>query len=73
MFRVVMSEDFSAWLDGIADPKEQARIAQQLMRLGAGLFDDVEMCDNGMHRLKFFHPSGYQIKFCIENDQIVMI
>jgi len=73
MFRIVMSEEFSVWLDGLADPSEQARVAQKLVRLGAGLFDDVQMSDTGVHLLNFPHASGYQIKFCIDGDQIVMI
>lgn len=52
MIEVRQTEIFERWLDGLADARAAARIAQRIVRLRNGLFGDVEPIGKGLSELR---------------------
>jgi putative addiction module killer protein len=57
-YEVVTTEIFDGWLDDLADPIAARAIAKRLVRVGAGLFGDVEPVGDGVSELKFHIGPG---------------
>lgn len=72
-YEVVTTEIFDGWLDALTDPVATRAIAKRLVRVGAGLFGDVEAVGDGVSELRFHIGPGYRIYFTIRGRKLVIL
>ena len=73
MIEVRQTEVFAHWLDGLADERAAARIAQRIVRLQAGLLGDVAPIGEGVSELRVDHGPGYRVYFVRRGKLIVVL
>ena len=72
MIEVRQTGTFERWLDGLADDRAAARIAQRIMRLRNGLFGDVEPVGKGVSELRIDYGPGYRVYF-VQRGAVLII
>lgn len=63
MFTVEATEEFTSWLDGLADERAAARIAMRIVRLEAGLLGDAKAVGGGVSEMRIDTGPGYRVYF----------
>ena len=71
MKKVLRSQKFNKWLNGLRDQKAKARIADRINRLKDGDYGDCKFFD-GLGELRIFTGKGYRIYF-VEQDETIII
>jgi len=66
------TSEFRDWLDGLADSRAAARIAQRLVRLESGLFGDARFFE-GIGELKVDYGPGYRIYFVRQGEVVILL
>lgn len=72
MLEVRQTLIFRDWLDGLKDRRAQERIAQRIVRLGAGLLGDAKFFD-GIGELRIDHGPGYRVYFVQRGQALVIL
>lgn len=72
MFEVRQTLAFRDWLDGLKDRHAQERIAQRIVRLGAGLLGDAKFFE-GIGELRIDHGPGYRVYFAQRGKILVVL
>ena len=72
-YEVRLTEEFSAWLDGLKDGLAREAIAARLIRAGRGNFGDHKSVGNGVSELRLRHGPGYRAYYTIRGRQIVFM
>jgi putative addiction module killer protein len=73
MLDVRQTPIFRAWLDSLRDPRAQARIAQRIVRLQAGLLGDVKPVGGGIAELRVDYGPGYRVYFAQRGRLLVLL
>ena len=63
MPRVLKTDQFAAWLDGLRDIGARARIQVRIERLIAGNPGDVKAVGEGVSELRIDYGPGYRVYF----------
>lgn len=63
---------FRAWLDGLADQRAAARIAERIVRLEAGLVGDAKPVGGGVSELRIDYGPGYRVYF-VRRGRVLII
>ena len=72
MVEVRQTVVFRAWLDGLRDERAQARIAQRILRLQAGLMGDVRPVGGGVAEMRVDYGAGYRVYF-VQRGQVLVV
>ncbi len=72
MLEVRQTVVFSRWLEGLADQRAAARIAQRIVRLQSGLFGDVKPVGEGISELRVDYGPGYRVYF-VQRGKILIV
>src|SRR5215469_16324276 len=72
MFELRETAVFRRWLQGLADRRAQARIAQRLVRLQSGLFGDAKPVGGGVSELRVDYGPGYRVYF-VRRGRVLII
>jgi len=72
MLELRQTSEFRDWLDGLADGRAAARIAQRLVRLESGLFGDVKFFE-GIGEMRVDYGPGYRIYFVRQGEVVVLL
>ena len=73
MARVLKTDVFAAWLDGLKDIRARARVQVRIERLIAGNPGDVEPVGEGVSELRIHHGPGYRVYFKKHGDELVIL
>jgi len=73
MAEVRQTAVFRAWLDGLRDARAQARIAQRILRLQAGLMGDVRPVGGGVAEMRVDYGPGYRVYFAQRGQVLVVL
>lgn len=73
MVEVRQTTIFRDWLDGLADQRAAARIAQRIVRLQAGLVGDVRPIGGGVSELRVDYGPGYRVYFVQRGQALVIL
>ena len=63
MARVLKTDCFATWLDGLGDLRGRARVQVRIERLIAGNPGDVAPVGEGVSELRIDHGPGYRVYF----------
>lgn len=71
-YNIQQTKEFETWLTSLKDERAQARIAQRLVRLQAGLFGDVKRL-GPVSELRIDYGPGYRLYFCLRGRTLVLL
>lgn len=71
-YEVQLTQEFSAWLEGIKDARAIARVAARIERLGYGLLGDAKVFD-GIGELRIDYGPGYRVYFCRRGGKLYIL
>ena len=73
MFSIRLLPEFTAWLDGLADPTVRALVAARVKRLERGLMGDVEPIGEGVSELRIHFGAGWRLYFAQRGTKTVVL
>lgn len=73
MLRVLKTDEFAAWLDGLRDIGARARIQVRIERLVAGNPGDVKPVGEGVSELRIDYGPGYRVYFKQRDQEVVIL
>ena len=71
--KVLKSETFGRWVDGLRDRRAAARIAIRVDRLAAGNPGDVKPVGDGISEMRINYGPGYRVYFQRHSDIVVIL
>ena len=72
MFRIVLSETFSAWLSDLKDARASAAVSRRLTRAAAGHFGDCKAVGGGVREMRIHTGPGYRLYFVQRGDVLLV-
>lgn len=69
----LQSDEFAAWLSGLADPRGKARIARRIEQAEAGNFGDCEPVGEGVSEMRIHYGPGYRAYFTRRGDVVYLL
>ena len=72
MVEVLQTEEFEAWLKGLADLRATKRITQRIVRIQAGLLSDVKYFE-GIGELRVDYGPGYRVYFVQRGAALIIL
>ena len=73
MLRVLKTDVFAAWLDGLRDVHARARIQVRIERLILGNPGDVQPVGEGVSELRIDYGPGYRVYFKQRGRELVIL
>lgn len=73
MIKILTSETFASWIDGLKDRKNRARILDRIDRLAGGNFGDCAPIGGGVSELRMHFGPGYRVYFLRQGQTIVVL
>ncbi len=71
--RLVRTDQFEEWLDGLADRSAAAIIIARLLRLEQGLRGDVRSVGGRVSELRIAHGPGYRVYYTQRGRDVVIL
>ena len=72
MYKVLQSEEFVEWLDGLKDKVAQLRVAARLRQAEAGNLGDWHAIEGELSEMRIHYGSGYRLYF-VRRGRIIVI
>ena len=72
MIELRQTKAFRDWLAGLKDQRARERIAQRLVRIGAGLLGDAKFFD-GIGELRVDYGPGYRVYFVKRGSVLIVL
>ncbi len=73
MVRVLKTDVFAAWLDGLRDIRARARVQARIERLIGGNPGDVEPVGEGVSEMRIHYGPGYRVYFRKQGDELLIL
>jgi putative addiction module killer protein len=73
MLSIRQTDVFQGWFSNLRDRNAQARIAQRLVRLQAGLFGDAKPVGEGVRELRVDYGPGYRVYFVQRGAELIVL
>jgi putative addiction module killer protein len=73
VLRVLKTDVFSKWLDGLRDVRARARVQVRIERLIAGNPGDAEAVGEGVSEMRIDYGSGYRVYFKRHGRELVIL
>lgn len=73
MLRVLKTDVFVDWLDGLRDVRARARVLVRIERLIAGNVGDVKSVGEGVSEMRIDYGPGYRVYFKRRGRELVIL
>ncbi len=73
VFSIRPLPQFTAWLDGLADPTVRGVVVARIKRLERGLMGDAEPVGEGVSELRIHFGAGWRLYFAQRGTRIVVL
>lgn len=73
MFQVLTTEDFERWLDRLRDRRAALAIGKAIIKLGSGLFGNVEPVGEGVSEIRVDVGADYRLYFTSRGSAVVVL
>lgn len=73
MLRVLKTDVFVDWLDGLRDVRARARVLVRIERLIAGNVGDVNSVGEGVSEMRIDYGPGYRVYFKRRDRELVIL
>ena len=71
--RVVRSESFKRWLNGLRDVQAQGQIVNRLLRLSEGHLGDIRPVGSGLSELRIHSGPGYRLYCFVKGQEFIVL
>lgn len=73
MFKVVLTEAFEKWLDGLRDPSTRRRLVLRLRKASLGQLGDVKPVAHGVDEMREFFGPGWRMYYTRRGDVLILM
>lgn len=73
MLKVVLTETFEKWLDGLRDPSTRRRLVLRLRKASLGQLGDVRPVSLGVYEMREFFGPGWRMYYARRGDVLIMM
>jgi putative addiction module killer protein len=73
VIRVLKTDVFAAWLDGLRDAKARAKVQVRIERLISGNPGDAEPVREGVAELRINYGPGYRVYFKRRGQDVIIL
>ena len=73
MFKVVLTESFDRWLDGLRDAQTRRRLVLRLRKASLGQLGDVKPVANGVYEMREFFGPGWRMYYARRGEILIMM
>jgi putative addiction module killer protein len=73
MLKVVLTETFEKWLDGLRDPSTCRRLVLRLRKASLGQLGDVQPVSLGVYEMREFFGPGWRMYYARRGDVLIMM
>jgi putative addiction module killer protein len=73
MLKVVLTETFEKWLDGLRDPSTRRRLVLRLRKASLGQLGDVKPVSLGVYEMREFFGPGWRMYHARRGDVLIMM
>ena len=73
MPKVVLTETFEKWLDGLRDPSTRRRLVLRLRKASLGQLGDVKPVSLGVYEMREFFGPGWRMYYARRGDVLIMM
>jgi putative addiction module killer protein len=72
-YAIEQTEEFEAWLDGLADPIAREAVAARMIRASLGNFGDHASIGNGVSEMRIHYGPGYRAYYTVRGRAVVFM
>ena len=73
MLKVVLTEAFEKWLDGLRDPSTRRRLVLRLRKATLGQLGDVKPVAPGVYEMREFFGPGWRMYYARRGDIMILM
>ncbi len=73
MLKVVLTEAFEKWLDGLRDPSTRRRLVLRLRKASLGQLGDVKQVASGVYEMREFFGPGWRMYYARRGDILILM
>ncbi len=73
MFKVVLTEPFERWLDGLRDAPTRRRLVLRLRKASLGQLGDVKPVTKGVYEMREFFGPGWRMYYAHRGDVLILM
>jgi putative addiction module killer protein len=73
MHKVVFTEAFEKWLDGLRDPSTRRRLVLRLRKASLGQLGDVKPVAPGIYEMREFFGPGWRMYYTRRGDILILM
>jgi len=73
MLKVVPTEAFEKWLDGLRDPSTRRRLVLRLRKASLGQLGDVKAVAPGVYEMREFFGPGWRMYYARRGDILILM
>ena len=73
MLKVVLTEAFEKWLDGLRDPSTRRRLVLRLRKASLGQLGDVKPDAPGIYEMREFFGPGWRMYYTRRGDILILM
>lgn len=73
MFKVVLTESFERWLDGLRDAQTRRRLVLRLRKASLGQLGDVKPVAKGVYEMREFFGPGWRMYYALRGEILVVM
>jgi len=73
VFKVVLTEPFERWLDGLRDAPTRRRLVLRLRRASLGQLGDVKPVAKGVYEMREFFGPGWRMYYAHRGDVLILM
>ena len=73
MFKVLQTEAFEKWLDGLRDPSTCRRLVLRIRKASLGHLGDVKPVGHGVYEMREFFGPGWRMYYARRGDILILM
>ena len=73
MYKVVLTESFDRWLEGLRDAQTQRRLVLRLRKASLGQLGDVKPVAQGVYEMREFFGPGWRMYYARRGDVLIVM
>jgi putative addiction module killer protein len=73
MLKVVLTDAFERWLDGLRDPSIRRRLVLRLRKASLGHLGDVKPVAQGVYEMREFFGPGWRMYYARRGDVLIVM
>ena len=73
MFKVVLTEPFDRWLEGLRDAQTRRRLVLRLRKASLGQLGDVKQVAQGVYEMREFFGPGWRMYYTRRGDVLIVM